>query len=93
MDVFLSDTEIHFKVIMVFVPSYKEQSDTVCVHIVGFGCERRRKGSKQSCSPYNHLKELQVCFSFANTSVSDYFAPIQRGCSLNINLFNIVSAL
>lgn len=78
---------------MVFVPSYKAQSNAARVHIAGFGCKSGRNGSKRSRSHYNHLKELQVCFSFANTSVSDYFALIQRGCSLNINLFNIVSAL
>lgn len=88
-----SDIEIYcFKVVMVDL-FCKVQSCTVCTHDVGFGCKRRHKGSKQSLSRYNHLKELQVCFSFADTSVSDYFALIQRGCSLNINLFNIVSAL
>lgn len=89
----LRSTETALKVVIVFVPFYKVWFNTVCEHIVAFGCKRRHKGSKQSRSPYNHLKALQVCFSFANTSVSDYFALIQRGCSLNINLFNIVSAL
>lgn len=85
--------KLHWRQQQCLSPSIKPGLNTVCEHTVAFGCKRRHKGSKQRRSPYNHLKVLQVCFSFANTRVSDYFALIQRGCSLNINLFNIVSAL
>lgn len=41
--------------------------------------------------PCIRLKGLQVCFSLCQPS--DCFTLAQKGFSLNINLFNIVSAL